>query len=109
MRPASPPVVCDDATVAVTDQHSADQHSTGHGVDPAGVDPHREPSADWGWHGSFPVAGPIAGWLTAFALFAMLIGNHQSRVEDIWLVGLGLLLVAMLIGHHRSSRKARRR
>lgn len=44
-----------------------------------------------------------------FALFAMLIGNHQSRIEDIWLVGLGLLLMAMLVGHHRNSRKARRR
>ncbi|MGH3934571.1 MAG: DUF2631 domain-containing protein [Pseudonocardiaceae bacterium] len=95
--------------MAVTDQHPADQPSTSHGADPVGVDPHEEPSADWGWHGSFPVAGPIAGWITAFALFAMLIGNHQSRIEDIWLVGLGLLLVAMLIGHHRNSRKARRR
>jgi Protein of unknown function (DUF2631) len=107
--PASPPVVCDDAVVAETDQHPTDQHPTGHGVDPTGEDVHREPSADWGWHGSFPVAGPIMGWFTAFALFAMLIGNHQSRIEDIWLVGLGLLLVAMLIGHHWNSRKARRR
>ncbi|MCA1705870.1 MAG: DUF2631 domain-containing protein [Actinobacteria bacterium] len=88
----------------MADQHSVEAHSTDHGVDP-----HREPSADWGWHGSFPLAGPIAGWFTAFALFAMLIGNHQSRVEDIWLVGLGLLLVVMLIGHHLKRRKARRR
>lgn len=95
--------------MAVTDQHPADQHSTGHGVDPAGVDPNEEPSAGWGWHGSFPVAGPIAGWFTALALFAMLIGNHQSRIEDIWLIGLGLLLVGMLIGHHLKRRKARRR
>lgn len=100
--------------MAATDQHPAnqdhaDQHSTGHGVDPHEVDPHREPSADWGWHGGFPVAGPIMGWFTAFALFSMLIGNHRGRVEDVWLVGLGLLLVAMLIGSHRNSRKARRR
>ncbi len=100
--------------MAVTDQHPADQHSTDsvhstHDVDPAGVDPHREPSADWGWHGTFPRAGPIAGWFTAFALFAMLIGNHRSRVEDAWLVGLGLLLVVMLIGSHLNSRKSRRR
>jgi biotin transporter BioY len=55
------------------------------------------------------VAGPIAGWFTAFALFAMLIGNHESRVEDFWLIGLGLLLVVMLIGSHLNNRKARRR
>ncbi|MDQ3761676.1 MAG: DUF2631 domain-containing protein [Actinomycetota bacterium] len=73
------------------------------------MDPNEEPSADWGWHGTFPRAGPIAGWLTAFALFAMLIGNHRSHVEDVWLIGLGLLLVVMLIGHHVNSRKSKRR
>jgi hypothetical protein len=49
------------------------------------------------------------GWFTAFALFAMLIGNHRSHVEDVWLVSLGLLLVVMLIGSHLNSRKSRRR
>jgi len=88
---------------------ATDQHPTDHGADPRDVDPHREPSADWGWHGSFPLAGPIAGWFTAFALFAMLIGNHRSHVENIWLIGLGLLLVVMLIGSHLNSRKSRRR
>ncbi|MGH3754056.1 MAG: DUF2631 domain-containing protein [Pseudonocardiaceae bacterium] len=82
------------------DHHSADHHS---------VDPHREPSADWGWHGGFPLAGPIAGWSTVVALFAMLIGNHRGHVENAWLVGLGLLLMMMLIGSHRNSRKSRRR
>ncbi|HEV7452323.1 MAG TPA: DUF2631 domain-containing protein [Pseudonocardiaceae bacterium] len=95
--------------MAATDQHPADQHSTGHGMDPHGLDPNREPSADWGWHGGFPLAGPIMGWFTAFALFAMLIGNHRSHVEDVWLVSLGLLLVVMLIGSHLNSRKSRRR
>lgn len=95
--------------MAVADQHPADQHSTDGVHSTHGVDPHREPSADWGWHGNFPRAGPIAGWFTVFALFAMLIGNHRSHVEDIWLIGLGLLLVAMLIGSHLNSRKAGRR
>jgi hypothetical protein len=95
--------------VAVTDQHSADRHPTDHGADPVDMDPTREPSADWGWHGTFPRAGPIAGWFTAFALFMMVIGNHRSHVEDVWLVGLGLLLVVMLIGSHLSNRRARRR
>jgi Protein of unknown function (DUF2631) len=94
--------------VVVTAQRPAEQHST-HGVDPFDEDPDREPSADWGWHGNFPRAGPIAGWITAFALFAMLIGNHQSHVEDVYLIGLGIVLVGMLIGHHVKARKARRR
>jgi len=64
---------------------------------------------DWGWHGHFPRAKRIAGWFTAFALFAMLIGNHESYVEDIWLIGLGTLLVVMLVHDHLSSLRARRR
>lgn len=94
--------------MAASDQHSAQAHSTPHGVDPYGVDPEREPSADWGWHGTFPRAGPIAGWCTAFALFAMLIGNHRSHIEDVYLIGIGTLLVVMLISHHLKVRKTRR-
>ncbi len=78
-------------------------------MDPHRVDTDREPSADWGWHGTFPLAGPLAGWFTAFALFAMLIGNHRSHVEDIYLVGLGTLLVVMLIGSRLKARKVKRR
>ncbi|HEX2301438.1 MAG TPA: DUF2631 domain-containing protein, partial [Pseudonocardiaceae bacterium] len=58
----------------------------------------QEPSAEWGWHGTFPRATNIAGWITAAALFLMLIGNHENYVEDVWLIGLGSLLVLMLIG-----------
>lgn len=95
--------------MAVTDQHPAKAHPT-HGAHPSqGVDPQEEPSADWGWHGGFPVVGKLAGWVTAFALFAMLIGNHQSHVEDVYLVGLGTLLVVMLLGSHLKAYKARRR
>ncbi|GAB3172677.1 hypothetical protein GCM10027259_09940 [Micromonospora palomenae] len=36
--------------------------------------------------------------LSALALLAMLCGNHEGRVEDIWLVGLAVLLLAIVIG-----------
>ena len=99
--------------MAVTDRPPAKAHST-HGAHPTqGVDlqadPQEEPSADWGWHGNFPVAGKFAGWFTALALFAMLIGNHTSHVEDVYLVGLGTLLVVMLLASHLKAYKARRR
>ncbi|MFN2495537.1 MAG: DUF2631 domain-containing protein [Pseudonocardiaceae bacterium] len=68
-----------------------------------------EPSAEWGWHGTFPRATNIAGWITAIALFAMLIGNHENYVEDLWLIGLGTLLVVMLIGGQVSRLRSRRR
>ena len=73
------------------------------------MDPAQEPSAAWGWHGNFPLAGPVAGWFTAFALFAMLIGNNGSSVADLYLIGLGTLLVVMLIASHLKARKASRR
>ncbi|HEX6402116.1 MAG TPA: DUF2631 domain-containing protein [Pseudonocardiaceae bacterium] len=91
--------------MAVTDQHSTDDHST----HSAFGDDEREPSADWGWHGSFPRAGKTAGWVTAFTLFAMLIGNHQSHVEDAYLVCLGTVLVVMLVGSHLKAYKQKRR
>jgi len=61
------------------------------------VDPHEEPSAEWGWHGTFPRGTQIAGWFTAIAMFAMLIGNHQGNVENVWLICIGVALVAALV------------
>ncbi|MGH3767174.1 MAG: DUF2631 domain-containing protein [Pseudonocardiaceae bacterium] len=73
------------------------------------VDPNEEPSADWGWHGGLPRVGKLAGWITAVALFAMLIGNREGNVEAVYLVGLGTLLVVMLLASHVKAYKARRR
>lgn len=89
-----------------TDQHSADQHSTAVAVHSADAE---EPSAEWGWHGGFPRATNIAGWITAIALFAMIYKNHTTSVEDAWLIGLGTLIVVMLIGGSISRRRSRRR
>lgn len=91
--------------VAATSEHPTDEPSTD--VTPHG-DSAREPSAEWGWHGTFPKATPIAGWITAIALFAMLIGNHENYVEDVWLIALGTLLVIMLIGGHINQRRSKR-
>jgi uncharacterized protein DUF2631 len=95
--------------VTVTDQHPADQDSP-HGEQPIpGVDPEEEPSAAWGWHGTPQRAGKIAGWFTAFALFAMLIGNNEGHMGDFFLVAPGTILVVMLIASHLKARKAKRR
>ncbi|MDT7594536.1 MAG: hypothetical protein QOJ06_82 [Pseudonocardiales bacterium] len=95
--------------MTVTDQHSAGRDSA-HGVQPIpGVDPEEEPSAEWGWHGTPQRAGKIAGWFTAFALFAMLIGNNEGHVGDFFLIAPGAILVVMLIASHFKARKAKRR
>lgn len=60
-------------------------------------DPHAEPSAEWGWHGTFPRASLIGGWSIVVILLLMLIGNHAGRVEDLWLIGLALASAGALI------------
>lgn len=107
--PAPAPSVCDDAAVAMTDRHSTETSPTRDTHSSPGVDPHDEPSAAWGWHGGFPRAGKIAGWFTAFALFAMIIGNREGNTEVVYLVCLGTLLVVMLIASHVKAYKQKRR
>ena len=43
-------------------------------------------------------SGRIGAVLSALALLAMLCGNHEGRVEDIWLIGIALVLLAIVIG-----------
>jgi hypothetical protein len=102
-------VVCDDVGVTATDQHPADQDSTRGVHSTHGVDPDEEPSAAWGWHGTPQRAGKIAGWFTAIALFAMLIGNNEGHVGDFFLIAPGTILVVMLIASHLKARRAKRR
>nr|WP_245607001.1 DUF2631 domain-containing protein [Pseudonocardia spinosispora] len=88
---------------------------TGHDVakrddhSPATVDPQDEPSAEWGWHGSFPKGALIMGWVSAVIILLMLIGNHEGRVEDIWLVGTGVVMILLLIRHSIRARRSWRR
>jgi hypothetical protein len=73
------------------------------------VDPRDEPSAEWGWHGTFPKAIRVAGWLTAIAMLLMLIGNHRGHIEDIYLIATAAVIVLALIRDRIRSRTAWRR
>ena len=73
------------------------------------VDPEEEPSVEWGWHGGFPRGMLVAGWFSVAALFAMLIGNHEGRTEDLWLVGVAVVMAAGLVMHSVRKRNAWRR
>ncbi|MFC3961127.1 DUF2631 domain-containing protein [Nocardia jiangsuensis] len=61
------------------------------------VDTADVPSAAWGWSGESPKTFRIAGWFVALALLAMIIGNHNGRVEDIFLVGFALSIAGLFI------------
>jgi hypothetical protein len=73
------------------------------------VDPQDEPSAEWGWHGGFPKGMVIAGWVSVFIILAMIIGNHTGRVENLWLIGIALVMALGLVLHSVRKRTAWRR
>src|SRR5699024_3164396 len=73
------------------------------------VSPYEEPSAEWGWHGSFPKTTRIGALFAAAAMFLMLIGNHQNRTEDIWLIIIGSVIVLALLVDLRRKRAPWRR
>ncbi|WP_053734580.1 DUF2631 domain-containing protein [Nocardia sp. NRRL S-836] len=61
------------------------------------VDPHEEPSHEWGWHGSLTKGTRIAGWLSAIFCFLMLIGNHHGRIENVYLIATGVTIIGFLV------------
>jgi hypothetical protein len=73
------------------------------------VDRHDEPSAEWGWHGGFPLGTRIAGWAVAAIMFLYLIGNHEGRTEDVWLIAIGVGIVGALVWDRIRSRTAWRK
>jgi hypothetical protein len=75
----------------------------------SGVDPQDEPSAEWGWHGSFPNGTRIAGIVSALVLVALVFGPYQSRLQDWWIAGIVLLLVVAVVRGTIKRRNAWRR
>jgi hypothetical protein len=73
------------------------------------VDPHDEPSAEWGWHGGFPRGIKIMGWIATAFILLMLIGNHHGLTEDLWLIGIGVFMAVLLIWDQVRSRTSWRR
>ena len=68
------------------------------GVVRAGAHPveHEEP-ADWGWHGQTGRKGRFGAWIAVLVTLSYLIGNHEGRVEDLWVLGIAVVLVVILV------------
>jgi hypothetical protein len=99
-----------DQALAHRDQDApthGDEHALAHGDEhaPATVSPEDEPSAEWGWHGGFPRGSVIAGWVSAIIILLMLHGNHEGKIEDIYLVCVGVGMILLLIRHSVRSRR----
>lgn len=73
------------------------------------ADPADEPSAEWGWHGTFPVGIQVGGWISAAICFAMLNTTHTSKTEWVWLIGIGTAIVLFLLWDLRRRRNTLRR
>jgi hypothetical protein len=77
------------------------------GVVRAGAHPiEEERPEDWGWHGHAGKWGQIAGWLGVLSLLTYLWGNHEARMEDVWLVGIAAGMVVLLLWDLRRKRTA---
>lgn len=66
-----------------------------------------EPGLQWGWHGTFPNATRIAGVIVAILLLVMMIGPYQSRLQDWWMVGIAVGILALIV-RGTMKRRARR-
>ena len=80
------------------DTERVNQPGREEGVVRVGAHPveHEEP-ADWGWHGETGRKGRIGAWLAVIVTLSYLVGNHEGRVEDLWVLGTAVLLVVILI------------
>lgn len=70
------------------------------------------PSEEWGWHGQWKLFARrgsrlLLGVFTAI-IWLMLFGNHESHVEDWWLVGIGLAMIIWLVSRQAAARRERR-
>ena len=90
-----------------TSAHVIEQPTREEGVVRAGEHPveHERPE-DWGWHGETGKASRIAGIVMIVFLLVMIKGNHQGRVEDLWLVGLAAAVAVSLIWDARRRKNA---
>ncbi|WP_308257560.1 DUF2631 domain-containing protein [Pseudonocardia lacus] len=73
------------------------------------VDPRDEPSAEWGWHGSFPRGKVAGGVVSIIFLLLFSLGPYQSRTQDLWLYGTALVLVGLIALQVVSRRNSWRR
>lgn len=66
---------------------------------------HERPE-DWGWHGETGRAGRIGTWIAVLITLSYLIGNHEGRVEDLWIIGIALTMVGILLWDIRRRKNA---
>ena len=67
---------------------------------------HERPE-DWGWHGETGKLGRAGAWIAILILLSHLVGrNHEGKVEDLWIIGIALVMVLILLWDIRRRKNA---
>ena len=93
--------------LGVSDTQRVNQPGREDGVVRADAHPveHERPE-EWGWHGEMGKWGRRLAIIPVVFLIAMVFGNHQGRLEDIWLIGIAAFLVLLLVVDARRRKNA---
>ena len=67
---------------------------------------HDHPEA-WGWHGETGKLGRAGAWIAILILLSYLLAkNHEGKVEDLWIIGIALVMVLILLWDIRRRKNA---
>jgi hypothetical protein len=91
----------------VSDTQRVNQPGREEGVVRADAHPveHERPE-EWGWHGEMGKWGRRLAIIPIVFLVAMVFGNHQGNLENIWLIGIAAFLVLLLVVDARRRKNA---
>ena len=90
-----------------TSARVVEQSTREEGVVRAGETPitHERPE-DWGWHAETGKVSRIAAVVMIALLLVMIVGNHEGRIEDLYLIGAALIILIALIRDHFRRKNA---
>ena len=93
--------------LGVSDTQRVNQPGREEGVVRTGEHPveHERPE-EWGWHGEMGKWGRRLAIIPIVFLVAMVFGNHQGKLEDIWLIGLAAGMILLLVVDARRRKNA---
>jgi hypothetical protein len=91
----------------VSDTQRVNQPGREEGIVRADAHPveHERPE-EWGWHGEMGKWGRRLAIIPIVFLVAMVFGNHQGNLENIWLIGIAAFLVLLLVVDARRRKNA---
>jgi hypothetical protein len=91
----------------VSDTQRVNQPGREEGIVRADAHPveHERPE-EWGWHGEMGKWGRRLTIIPIVFLVAMVFGNHQGDLENIWLIGIAAFLVLLLVVDARRRKNA---